>query len=157
MSTAVRAPTEQQHFDACRQYQAYYDEYLREVGGRAPPPTLGQTVNDYRRETCRRFKRTFLPPIHDLYRVNYRGLRSDALSALEPQLLQACVVEANNPNTVPPGEFRKIDVRNQYGQLQMTKFIGPECFVKQMGRPGRRVVGFRRPAMENLAEYRGHW
>jgi hypothetical protein len=147
MSTAARsdtvsAPSEQQHFDAARQYQAYYDECLREVGGRAPPPTLGQTVGDYRREVCRRFKRTFLPPIHNLYQVNYRGLRSDALQVFEPQLLQACVQEANNPNIVSPGEFRKIEVRNQYGQLQMTKFIGPERFVKQMGRPGRRVVAF---------------
>jgi hypothetical protein len=134
---------EQDHFNACRQFQEYYDNYLREVGVRAPPPTLGQTVSDYRRETCRRFKRTFLPPIHDLYQVNYRGLRNDSLQALEPQLLEACVTEANNPNTVTPGEFRKIEVRNPYGQLQMTKFIGPECFVKQMGRPGRRVVSFR--------------
>jgi hypothetical protein len=156
-ASATTPPTEQQHFDAARQYQAYYDEYLREVGGRAPSPTLGQSVNDYRRETCRTFKRTFLPPVHDLYQVNYRGLRSDALQVFEPQLLQACVQEANNPNTVTPGEFRKIEVRNQYGQLQMTKFIGPECFVKQMGRPGRRVVAFNRTAVEPINQYRGNY
>jgi hypothetical protein len=114
---------------------------------------MGQTVTDYRREMCRQFKRTFLPQNHDLYRVNYRGLKNDSLQALEPQLLQACVVEANNPNTVDPGEFRKIEVRNQYGQLQMTKFIGPECFVKQMGRPGRRVTSFSKP-YEPIVEYK---
>ena len=52
--------TDQQHFDAARQFQAYYDETLRHVGAKAPQPTLGQSVNDYRRETLRQLKRTFL-------------------------------------------------------------------------------------------------
>ena len=39
-------PTEQEHFDRARDYQEYYDNSLREVGVRAPPPKLGQTVND---------------------------------------------------------------------------------------------------------------
>jgi hypothetical protein len=139
---AHSTPTDEDHFQVARQYQEYYDNTLREVGGRAPQPILGQSATRYRKETCRAFKRNFLPPNHELYQVNYRGLKTDSLAALEPQLLQACVAEANNPNTVPPGEFRKIEVRNQYGQLQMTKFIGPESFVKAMGRPGRRVVAF---------------
>jgi hypothetical protein len=146
----VSSLSEQDHFQAARRYQEYYDDVLRTVGGRAPPPTLGQTVTDYRRETCRQFKRTFLPRNHEFYRIQYRGLRNDSLQAIEPQLLQACVEEANNPNTVTPGEFRRIEVRNPYGQLQMTKFIGPECFVKQMGRPGRRVVSFNRTAIEPI-------
>jgi hypothetical protein len=69
-------------FDASRQFQAYYDETLRRVGARAPAPILGQSVNDYRRETLRQLKRTFLPPAHDLYQVQYRSLRPDALQAL---------------------------------------------------------------------------
>ena len=55
-------PTEQEHFDASRQFQAYYDETLRRVGARAPAPVLGQSVNDYRRETLRQLKRTFYRP-----------------------------------------------------------------------------------------------
>ena len=66
--------TPDQHFDAARKFQAYYDETLRKVGMRAPEPTLGQTVNDYRRETLRTLKRTFLPQVHELYKVNFRGL-----------------------------------------------------------------------------------
>ena len=53
---------EREHFDTSRQFQAFYDEALRRVGARAPQPTLGQKVNDYRRETLRNLKRTFLPP-----------------------------------------------------------------------------------------------
>jgi hypothetical protein len=134
--------TPEQHFDAARKFQAYYDETLRKVGMRAPQPTLGQTVNDYRRETLRTLKRTFLPQNHDLYQVQFRQLPADVLQVFEPQLLNACVVEANNPIHVPPGELRKIEEYDQYGQVKTIKFIGQESFVKAMGRPGRRVKSF---------------
>jgi hypothetical protein len=58
--------TPQEHFDAARRFQEFYDETLRKIGARAPEPTVGQTCNDYRRETLRNLKRTFLPPVHDL-------------------------------------------------------------------------------------------
>src|SRR6516165_1633729 len=134
--------SEQEHFDAARKFQAFYDETLRKVGVRAPQPVLGETVNHYRRETLRSLKRTFLPQTHPLYEVQYRELKADALGVLEPQLLEACVVEANNPAHVPPGELRKIEEFDQYGQVKTIRFVGPESFVKQMGRPGRRVKSF---------------
>ena len=135
---------EQEHFNAARRFQEYYDRTLCEIGARAPQPTLGQTVTHYRRETDRQLKRTFLPQNHPLYEVQWRGLRNDSLDALEPQLMRACIQEANNPNTVEPGDFRKVEQRNSYGIVQAIKWIGPECFVKRMGRPGRRVVAFMR-------------
>jgi hypothetical protein len=81
--------------------------------------------------------------VHDLYQVQFRQLKADALGVLEPQLLSAVVVEANNPAHVPLGELRKVEEIDQYGQVKTIKFIGRESFVKQMGRPGRRVVKFR--------------
>ena len=109
--------TPDQHFDAARKFQAYYDETLRKVGMRAPEPTLGQTVNDYRRETLRTLKRTFLPQVHDLYQVQFRELKADALGVLEPQLLDAVVVEANNPVHVPLGELRKVEELDEFARL----------------------------------------
>jgi hypothetical protein len=137
--------TPEQHFDAARQFQAFYDDTLRKVGMKAPEPVLGQTVNDYRRETLRNLKRTFLPQNHDLYQVQYRQLKSDALQVFEPQLLQACVAEANNPAHVPPGELRKVEELDEYGKLKTIRWVGQESFVKAMGRPGRRVLGFFKP------------
>jgi hypothetical protein len=134
--------TEQEHFAASRQFQAYYDETLRRVGARAPQRTLGQTVNDYRRETLRQLKRTFLPQNHDLYQPNYRNMPSDALGVFEPQLLRACVEEANNPQHVPPGELRKIERFDEFGKVKCIDWVGQESFVKQMMRPGRRVLSF---------------
>src|SRR6516162_6741206 len=124
--------TPEQHFDAARKFQAYYDDALRKVGMRAPQPMLGETVNHYRRETLRNLKRTFLPQNHDLYQVQFRQLKADALRVLEPQLLSAVVVEANNPAHVPPGELRKVEELDQYGQLKFIRWIGQDCVVKQM-------------------------
>ena len=134
--------SEQEHFDAARKFQAYYDDTLRKVGMRAPQPVLGQTCNDYRRETLRTLKRTFLPQVHELYKVNFRGLPADVLNPFETQLLSAVVVEANNPIHVPAGELRKIEELDEYGKLKTIRWIGQESFVKQMGRPGRRVTSF---------------
>src|SRR6266508_650745 len=134
--------TPQEHFDASRKFQEYYDNTLRRVGMRAPQPVLGESVNHYRRETLRNLKRTFLPQNHDLYQVQYRQLEADALQVLEPQLLQACVVEANNPAHVAPGELRKVEELDEYGKLKTIRFVGQESFVKQMGRSGRRVKSF---------------
>jgi hypothetical protein len=130
--------TDQDHFNACRLWQEQVDNHLQYVGGRAPQPVIGQKTNNYVRETCRTLKRTFLPQNHELYRVQWRELPGDALQALVPQLLDACVKEAENPDTVTPGEFRQVKVHNPYtGRVDAIKFIGPESFVKAMGRPGR--------------------
>jgi len=129
--------TPQEHFDAARKFQEFYDATLRKVGMRAPQPVLGQTVNDYRRETLRTLKRTFLPQNHELYRIQFRGLPADVLNPFETQLLSACLVEAYNPQHVPPGELRKIEEFDEYGKVKTIKFIGQESFVKAMGRPGR--------------------
>ena len=56
-------------FQTTREVQEYYDNALREIGVRAPSPTLGQSVNDYRRETLRTLKQSILPHDRQLYVV----------------------------------------------------------------------------------------
>jgi hypothetical protein len=130
-------PSAADHHAASVRYQAFYDEQSRDIGMRAPQPTLGQTVNDYRRETLRTPKRTFLPQNHPLYKVNMRGLPADALQGFEPQVLKAAVKEANNPAHLAPGEIRAINRLDEVGRVKWIDFIGQESFVKQMMRPGR--------------------
>jgi hypothetical protein len=137
------ATLEAQNLDACKQYRAYYDEVLcRHVGIQPPEPRAGEDVNHFRARSLNLFKRTFLPPVHD-YHVGYHALSradSTAFNWFEKQMLAACKVEANNPIHVPRGELRKIEERDALGQIRQIKWIGQECFVKQMGRPGRRAV-----------------
>jgi hypothetical protein len=124
-----------------RLYQELYDGTLRKVGMRAPQPVIGQSPDDYRRETLRTMKKQFLAN-HELNKIQMRALPSEALGAFEPQVLNAVVSEANNPNNVPLGELRQLKVLDELGQVREINWIGQESFVKQMGRPGRRVASF---------------
>ena len=89
------------------------------------------------------------------YQVQYRSLRDDpsAIKALEPQLLEAFVVETYDPQNVELGTLRKVDELNSFGQTVSSRFIGQESFVKLPNfgtdiltsggyRPGRRVKSF---------------
>jgi hypothetical protein len=67
---------------------------------------------------------------------------ADSFRHVEKMMLADCNVEAHNPMHVPPGQFKMIERRNPYGQVSERVFIGQDCFVKQMGRPGRRVISF---------------
>jgi hypothetical protein len=137
--------TPDQHFDAARRWQEHYQAQVEDLGCNIPPPTLGQSTNDYRREMMRLLKQTFIPRNHDLYKVQMRALPDDVLSGFEQMLLPAVKVEAYNPATVPPGEIREI-VKTDANGLKVRHFIGQEHFTRQMMRPGRRVVSFRTDA-----------
>jgi hypothetical protein len=129
---------------SARLYQEKYDGTLRQVGMRAPEPVLGQSPDDYRRETLRTLKKTFLAN-HELNKVNMRGLDSSVLPPFEAQVLDAVVKEAYNPQNVPPGELRKIERYDEYNKVKEILFVGQDSFVKQMGRAGRKVVSFLTP------------
>jgi hypothetical protein len=136
---------EAENLAACRKFQSFYDETLcRRVGITAPQPQPGEDIQHYRARALNLFKRTFLPQVHDYY-VGYHALSradSNAFNNFERDMLRACVVEANNPAHVPPGELRKIEERDEYGGVKQIRFVGQESFVKAMTRPGRRVVSF---------------
>ncbi len=126
---------------ACQMIQARHDAVLKQVGARAPAPIMGQSPEDYKRENLRFMKRSYLAN-HPLYKINMRGLPDDALPQFETQVLNAVPAEEYNPLNVPIGEIKQIDVLDEGGRLMRRDFVGQECFVKDMGRPGRRVVRF---------------
>jgi hypothetical protein len=140
--------TEQDHFDAARQWQERYDDKLRQVGMRAPEPVLGQTVSDYRRDVLLKAKRAFIPRTHQLRQFSLDDIRGDALNVIEQKILDAAVVEAQNPANVPRGELRKIERLDGYGKVKTVDWIGQESFVKQMGNPGRHMSIFNERTRE---------
>jgi hypothetical protein len=100
--------------------------------------------NDYRRENLLKLKKNYLRN-HNFYKLNMRGLPDEVLDNLEPQIIDAAISEAQNPNNVPLGELRQIDKLDTYGNLRERRFIGQECFVKFAdygNRAGRRVASF---------------
>ena len=74
-----------------------------------------------------------------------RGLPDDAIPTIVPQVLTDAVKEAKNPANFHPGEIRLVPWTDPQTGRKENHFYGEESFVKNMMRPGRRVIGFRTP------------
>jgi hypothetical protein len=128
---------------ALRAYQARADDALSTWGLRAPAPTLSDDPRypeRYRRELLYLAKKR-LPEDHQLRKFQVKHIPFDAFQVVEPQIYQACREAAYRPDSVPLGEMRRVEERDSNG-MRVVKWIGQEHFVKQMGRPGRRVISF---------------
>ena len=123
------------------QWQEYFDEQLASIGERAPAPIAGQSSNAYVQRTCRRIQNE-LPQNHALAQVDFNELRGDALSVMAPKLVEARRVEAINPANFDPDEIRLVPWTDPQTGRKENRFYGQHSFVKDMTRPGRRVVSF---------------
>jgi hypothetical protein len=133
----------QQHASA-RVYQERYDSVLEPWGVRAPAPVLGEDIDTYRRNLAVQAKR-LLPDGHELKKVQYRGLPSDAFNGLESQLLGAVRTIATDNTSVPyDAPLRRVEDVDANG-LKIVKWVGQRSFIHDFTRPGRRVVSFLTP------------
>jgi hypothetical protein len=128
---------------SARVYQARYDDALQPWDLRAPAPVLGEPITDYRARLAILAKKQ-LPEDHQLRRITYRRLDTAIFDNFESQLLQEVQRAAYDATYVPPGQFRKVTEIAADG-MKVVKWIGQQSFVKDMGRPGRRVVSFQTP------------
>ena len=85
-----------------------------------------------------------LPGDNQLRHVQVRQLPRHALGQFEDLIYPAAKAEAYRPDSVPRGELRRVVKPTANGQ-DIIEWIGQESFVKNMGRPGRRVAGFLYP------------
>ena len=76
-----------------------------------------------------------------MYKVQYRALPDDkiVMQEIEKKLLNACVVEARNPNNFAEGEVEREFVKQDFNGLKVHEFIRRESFVKDMTIPGKHV------------------
>jgi hypothetical protein len=93
---------------------------------------------------------SFLPPSSKWHNAPLDNCKSDALNAIEPQILDEARRVARNPAMLaqtPAGRPDTLDpnlrmVVAKQGNTDVNLFYGDVSFVKGMARPGRRVVGF---------------
>jgi hypothetical protein len=123
-----------------RSVQARADDCYEPWGFRAPAPALGCDPDEYRRDLLIKAKK-LLPGDNRLRHVQIRQLPREALSQFEDMIYPAARAEAWKSDSVPRGQMRRVEEVDSNG-MKMVRWIGQECFVKQMGRPGRRVVSF---------------
>jgi hypothetical protein len=119
------------------------DEAFQPWGMRAPAPVLGVDPDEYRRDLLIKAKK-LIPGDNELRHVQVRQLPRDALAQFEDMIYPTCRSTAYSADSVPDGEMRQVVERDSNG-LKMIRWIGKESFVKQMGRPCRRVLTFNTP------------
>jgi hypothetical protein len=132
----------QERTQRINEWRSHYNDKLKDIGFEVPLPKAGQTVGGYRRHVAQVIADSLLPSGHSFAKMDWVDMPFDAFKNLEPMHLTHAVTEYQNPANVTPGTFREIKKHLPNGQECVT-FVGPESFVKQLGRPGRRVVGFR--------------
>jgi hypothetical protein len=128
---------------SARVYQERYESAFQPWGQRAPAPVVGESPADYRRDLAVKARR-LLPDGHEMREVPFRKLADDVLDRFEPQLIKDCGQAAYRSDSVPRGEMRRVEETDSNGS-KMVKWIGQQCFVRDLMPPSRRVLGFRTP------------
>ena len=128
---------------AMRVYQARADDAFSAWGFRAKEPDIGEDPDSYRRRLLIQAKNQ-LPEDHQYRKVTIKRLPDDTLGPYEDLIYPECKAAATRPDSVPPGEMRRVEEVDANGN-KTVKFYGKECFVRDMMPPSRLVLGFRTP------------
>jgi hypothetical protein len=136
-----------------RTYQARADAVFAEWGTRAKERAEGEDPEDYRRDQAVRLKKLLpfsddkpapdLPSFRELRRLKLWGLDRNGFEAVEPMIYRAAAIAYARDDTVPIGEERAVTKVDPVTGHKETRFYRRESFIKDMNRPGRRVVKFR--------------
>jgi hypothetical protein len=119
--------------------QARADAVFNGFGQRAPRPLEGEALVDYRKRLATKLK-GYSPAWKS---VKFSQLPEEAFSIAETQVYADAALAASNPADLNPGELREVSKIDPRTSQKTIVFYGKEHFVKQMGRPGRRVQSFR--------------
>jgi hypothetical protein len=133
--------SDQEHMENIIKYREYYNRELKDIGVESPTPQADQKGGKYRRTSLQTFVDSLLPRSHKYAKVDFHELPYDAVKVMEPQVLEACVTEYQNPDNVPPGTLRKIEKKDGFGHLERVEFIGPDWFgcLHNLGVPNLRL------------------
>jgi len=119
--------------------QARADAVFAGFGERAPRPLEGEVLIDYRRRLATKLKKH--SPAWG--KVKFSELPESAFKIAEDTVYNDAIAAAANPVDLQAGELRMVTKIDPTTGVRSNVFYGKESFVKQMGRPGRRVASFR--------------
>jgi hypothetical protein len=119
--------------------QARADAVFNGFGQRAPRPLEGEVLIDYRKRLATKLK-SYSPVWKS---VKFSQLPEEAFGIAEVQVYADAISAASNPTDLEAGELRQVTKTDPTTGVRTINFYGKESFVKQMGRPGRRVASFR--------------
>jgi hypothetical protein len=119
--------------------QARADEVSQLFGKQAKRWLTGESLGTYRRRLATEF-RIHSPQWKD---VKMSDLPDGAFDNIEKAIYADAAAAALSPTDLGDGEFRKVTKTDPDTGLKQIHWYGNHSFIKDLGRPGRRVVGFR--------------
>jgi hypothetical protein len=99
----------------------------------------GEGLFDYRKRLAKDLK-THSPQWKN---AKLSRLDEEIFGPIENQIYADATAAAANPVDLKAGELRMVTKIDPATGVRTNVFYGSESFVKQMGRPGRRVASFR--------------
>jgi hypothetical protein len=136
---ALLKPKSDDEHAAFADAQAKADAVFNGFGQRAPRPLEGEALLDYRKRLATKLK-AYSPAWKT---VKFSQLPAEAFGIAESQVYSDAISAAANPIDLEAGELRAVTKTDPTTGVRTIVFYGKESFVKQMGRPGRRVASFR--------------
>jgi hypothetical protein len=136
---ALMKPKSDDEHAAFADAQARADAIFNGFGQRAPRPLEGEGLVDYRKRLATKLK-SYSPVWKS---VKFSQLPEEAFGIAEGQVYADAIAAASNPTDLEAGELRQVTKTDPSTGVRTIVFYGKDCFVKQMGRPGRKVQAFR--------------
>jgi hypothetical protein len=132
-------PVSDEEHAAFADAQARADSVFNGFGKRAPRPLEGEGLLNYRKRLA-----THLKTYSDSWKgVKLSQLPDAAFDVAERQIYADSERAASSPVDLGDGELRAVTRQDAATGQRTTVFYGKDSFVKGMGRPSRRVRGFR--------------
>jgi hypothetical protein len=125
-----------------RETQAFADDCFEPHGFRAPAPSSGENLTQFKRRLMY-IGQSKLPPGDERRSVRIVNCADDAINALWPAWMKDVAAAGRDPDLVPEGEIYSSERTDSSGH-RITEFRGRDSFVKQLGRKNMRVVAFNR-------------
>ena len=136
---AMMKPRSDDEHAAFADAQAKADAVFNGFGERAPRPLEGESLVSYRKRLATKLK----THSQAWKAVPLSKLPEEAFSVAEVQIYADAERAAAHPVDLAEGELRMVTKIDPATGRRYNDFYGKESFVKQMGRPGRRVASFR--------------
>ena len=127
-----------------------WDATFQKLGRSAPAQRADEATVDYQRRLAR-VGRKYIPAAEEIAWVRFDSSMVDAVVPKFSEMMRAAV-ERNlyRTDNMQPGEMRPVLETDPNTGAKIRSWIGPTSFVKEMGRPCRRVVRINTPASTPL-------
>ena len=127
-----------------------WDSTFAKLGRSAPAQRADESGLDYQRRLAR-VGRKYIPSGEEIARVRFDSTMVDSVVPKFSEMMRSAV-ERNlyRTDNMEPGEMRPVLETDPNTGAKIRSWIGPTSFVKEMGRPCRRVTRINVPSSTPL-------